>query len=154
MVEMYDGKPYPLVPVGAGKFRDAEGIAINTFAGRDGQTLTYYEVPTDFEVVGERRAQWKPRRADLAGAVGRYCTPEVPVCWSLLLVGDTLVLRRAGFPDRNLSPAFADAFSLIDEDEIGSRSMRLVLQRAHYTSIHGFSISRGRVTGLLLKRDG
>ena len=127
LAEVYDGKSYALVPSGEGRFRDAEGLVSYTFSGPDRQTLTYHEVPTDFTAVGERRAQWLPSSAELSGAVGRYCTPEVPVCWSLLLVDGGIVLRRPRFRDRALSPAFADAFSVVDTDEIGTRTMRILL---------------------------
>lgn len=152
LVELSDGKPYPLIPTGVGKFRDPEGTATYTFAGRDGHLLTYYEIPTDYTETGERRAQWTPTRTDLALAVGRYCNPDVRVCWSLLLVGHNLVLRRAGFPDRILSAAMADVFSVVDADEIGTRSMRVVLQRTPNASISGFSVFRGRLSGLLFER--
>jgi len=152
LVEVFDGKPYALLPTGEGKFRDAEGLISYTFIGPDRQTLTYHEVPTDFTAVGERRAQWLPSSAELAGAVGRYCTTEVPVCWSLLLVDGGIVLRRPRFPDRALSPAFADAFSVVDTDKIGTRTMRIVLQRAPHGAITGLSVFRGRVGRLLFER--
>lgn len=152
LFELSNGKPYPLIPVGEGKFRDPEGTATYTFAGPERHTLTYYEIPADYTETGERRAQWTPTLADLTLAVGRYCTPEVPVCWSLLLVGNNLVLRRAGFPDRVLSAATPNVFSVVDADEIGTRSMRMVLQRAPNASISGFSVFRGRLGGLLFER--
>jgi hypothetical protein len=153
LAEMYGGKPYPMIPVGEGKFRNLEGNTTYTFAGLARGTLTYHERPTQFTAVGQRRAPWKPGRTDLTAAVGRYCTAEVPVCWSLLLVGERMVLRRPGFPDRPLIPAFADAFSLVQMDEIGERSMRILLQRAPDGSISALSVFRGRVSRLLFERS-
>ena len=141
-----------MIPINSGKFRDAEGTAIYTFSGQGDNTLTYHEIPTDYDVTGERRSQWMPTRADLASVIGRYCTPDVPVCWSFLMVDENMVLRRPGFPDRTLKPAFADAFSTVDVDEIGTRSMRIILERAHDSSILGMKIFRGRVSGLAFKK--
>ena len=152
LVEIEGGKAYPLVPIGLGRFRNPEGTATYSFDGRDGRMLTYYEVPTDFTAVGERRPQWSPRRAELQGSVGKFCSPEVPVCWSLLFVGDVLVLRRPRFPDAILSPAYPGTFLLVDSDEIGTRSMRLVLQRSANSPVQGFSVFRGRVGGVSFQR--
>ena len=153
LVEVYDDRPYVLVPTGDGTFRDAEGNATYTFAGPGRQTLTYRELPTGFTATGERRPHWTPTRSELTRAVGRYCTSEVPVCWSLLLEDGIFVLRRPGFADRALNPAFVDTFSLVDTDAIGKRSMRIGLQRASDGSIVGLSVSRGRVSRLLFQRE-
>jgi hypothetical protein len=48
-----------------------------------------------------------------------------------------------------LEPAWADTFSLIDTDDIGTRTSRLGLRRASDRTITGFTLSRGRVTGLV-----
>jgi hypothetical protein len=76
----------------------------------------------------------------------------VPVCWSLVPRGRSLTLRRPGFPDRALEPAWADTFTLIDTDEIGTRTTRLGLRRAPDGTITSFTLSRGRVTGLVFTK--
>lgn len=153
LVEFEGGKAYPLVPLGSGRFRNPDGTATYSFSGRNARTLTYHEVPTEFTAVGERRPHWSPSWAELQGAVGKFCSPEVPVCWSLLLVGDGLMLRRPMFPDAILSPAYPGTFSLVDADDIGIRSMRLVLQRSADTSVQGLSVYRGRVSGVSFQRS-
>lgn len=153
LVEVYDGKPYPMTAVGLGKFRDAEGTASYSFSGRGGSTLTYHEVPTGLTAIGERRPEWAPTLRELRGAVGRYCNTEVPVCWSLLLKGNKLLLRRPRFPVATLAPAYPGTFFLVETDEIGTRSMRLVLHPSSAQASGGaFSVFRGRVSNVLFRR--
>jgi hypothetical protein len=47
-----------------------------------------------------------------------------------------------------LEPAWADTFTLVDTDDIGTRTMRLALRRGAAGTITGFLVSRGRITGL------
>jgi hypothetical protein len=152
LVEVYNGTAYPMIPVGLGKFRNDEGTATYSFSGPEARTLTYHEVPTDFTDVGERRPQWVPTTSELRQAVGRYCNDEVPVCWSLLFRGHGLLLRRPGFADAPLSPAYPGTFSLVDKDDIGTRSMRLVLLPSVDGSIARFSVFRGRVSDVVFQR--
>jgi CubicO group peptidase (beta-lactamase class C family) len=152
LVEVYDGTAYPMIPIGSGKFRNDEGTATYSFSGPEARTLTYHEVPTDFTDVGERRPQWSPTTQELRQAVGRYCNDEVPVCWSLLLKRNALLLRRPGFADAALSPAYPGTFSLVDKNDIGTRSMRLILLRSLDGSIGRLSVFRGRVSDVVFER--
>jgi CubicO group peptidase (beta-lactamase class C family) len=152
LVEVYDGKAYPMVPVGSGQFRNPEGTASYSFSGPKAHTLTYHEVPTDFTETVERRPEWLPTIQELRRAVGRYCNVEIPICWSLLLRGNKLLLRRPRFADATLSPAYPGTFSLVETDDIGTRSMRLVLLRSADGRVGRFSVFRGRVSDVVFER--
>jgi CubicO group peptidase (beta-lactamase class C family) len=149
LVELLQGKADPLIPIAPGHFRSPDGKATYEFSGEGGHVLTYREPAIDHLVTGERRPAWTPLTGALARAAGRYCSAEVPVCWSLLSRGRSLTLRRPGFPDRVLEPAWTDTFTLVDTDDIGTRTTRLGLRRASDGTITGFTLSRGRVTGLV-----
>jgi CubicO group peptidase (beta-lactamase class C family) len=152
LVEVLNGKADPIVPLGSGRFRNPEGTATYSFSGPNEGTLTYHEIPTGYTAVGERRPQWSPSPAELRGAEARYCNAEVPVCWSLRLSGDSLVLQRPKFPDVSLTPAYPGTFSVVDTDEIGTRSMRLTFRGSARAPVRSFSVSRGRVSGVLFER--
>jgi hypothetical protein len=152
LVEVYDGRAYPMLPVGSGKFRNPEGTTSYSFSGPEARTLTYHEVPTDFTETVERRPEWSPTIEELRAAVGRYCNVEVPVCWSLLLRGKKLLLRRPRFADATLSSAYPGTFSLVETDDIGTRSLRLVLLRSADGSVGRFSVFRGRVSDVVFER--
>ena len=153
LVELLEGgKVDPLIPVAIGRFRSPDGKSTYEFSGEDDQVLKYEESANDYAVTGERRPAWVRSSVDLTEAAGRYCTAEVPVCWSLVSNGTSLTLRRPGFPDRVLEPAWRDTFTLVDTDDIGTRTMRLGLRRASDQTITGFNLSRARITGLLFER--
>lgn len=152
LVEVYNGKADPIFPVGSGKFRSAEGTATYTFSGPGYGTLTYHEIPTGFTAVGERRPQWSPAPKELQNAVGRYCNSEVPVCWTLLLAGDKLLLRRPAFRDAVLHPAYSGTFWLVDADDVGTRFTRIVLNRPTEPTARSFAVYRGRVSGVVFDR--
>jgi CubicO group peptidase (beta-lactamase class C family) len=152
LVELLEGKADPLIPVARGRFRSPDGKGTYEFSGERDHVLTYREPAVDHVFTGERRPAWTPSSAVLASTAGRYCSPEVPVCWSLLPRARSLTLRRSGFPDRVLEPAWADTFTLIDTDDIGTRTMRLGLRRASDGTITGFNLSRGRITGLVFDK--
>jgi hypothetical protein len=152
-LEAIDGRSaYPLVPIGSGRFRSPDGIETYTFSGPEGRTLTYHEIPTNSTTVSERRPQWSPSRAELQPVVGRFCNSEVPVCWSLQLVGDRLMLRRPNFPDSILTPVYPGTFFHLDRDDLGTRSMRIVLQHSGRVPMRSFSVIRGRVSDVLFER--
>jgi hypothetical protein len=151
-VELFQGKADPLIPVATGHFRSPDGKATYEFSGEGDHLLTYREPAIDHVVTGERRAAWTPSAGALARAAGRYCSAEVPVCWSLLSRGRSLTLRRPGFPDRVLEPAWTDTFTLVDTDDIGTRTMRLELRHASNGTTTSFKLSRGRITGLVFDK--
>jgi hypothetical protein len=152
LVVVDGGSTNPLIPIGSGKFRSPDGVETYTFSGPEGRTLTYHEIPTNSTTVSERRPQWSPSGAELQRTVGRFCNSEVPVCWSLQLVGDRLMLRRPNFPDAILTPVYPGTFFHLDKDDLGTRSMRIVLQHSGQTLVRSFSVIRGRVSGVLFER--
>jgi CubicO group peptidase (beta-lactamase class C family) len=98
LVELLEGNADPVIPIAPGRFRSPDGKATYEFSGEDNHILTYREPAIDHVVTGERRSAWTPPPAVLTGAGGRYCTAEVPVCWSLLPRSGSLTLQRQGFP--------------------------------------------------------
>lgn len=149
--ELYGGKFYPLVPVGPRQFRDKDNPATYSFSGPDGGSLTYQEPATDYLRRAERRRPWTPAAHELQSLVGRYCSSEVDVCWTINRDGAELWLVRPGFPREMLEPAFADTFRMVDRHWIGERNVRLAVER-HDGRIEGFRVSRGRVRNLLFER--
>jgi hypothetical protein len=152
LVELLEGNADPLIPVAPSRFRSPDGKATYEFSGEGGHVLTYREPAVEHVVTGERRPAWMPSTGAVARAAGHYCSAEVPVCWSLVPRGRSLTLRRPGFPDRALEPAWADTFTLIDTDDIGTRTTRLGLRRAPDGTITCFTLSRGRVTDLVFTK--
>jgi hypothetical protein len=62
------------------------------------------------------------------------------------------MLRRPNFPDAILTPVYPGTFFHLDKDDLGTRSMRIVLQYSGQTLVRSFSVIRGRVSGVLFER--
>lgn len=152
LVEHLNGNADPLIPTAPDRFRSPDGKARYVFSGENGQTLTYSEPSVGLVSSGTRQPPWSPSAHELARFAGTYCTSEVPVCWTLQARGGSLRLRRPGFADRTLQPAWPGTFSLVDSDDIGARTMRLTVPVTTNGEIGSFAISRGRISGLSFER--
>lgn len=151
LAELYGGKLYPMTPLSDGRFRDALGTGYYSFTGPGGNVLTHEA--DGIRRRAERRPPWSPTADDLRQAIGRYCSSEVEVCWSIERRDDALWLVRPSFARTQLAPAFADTFRFIDRHWIGARNARLTLERNPQGRISGLRVSRGRVRNLLFERS-
>lgn len=152
LAEIYDGKPYPMIPTGPGRFRNEDGEVTYSFTGRNGDLLTYHEAPTNYTQRAQRRPAWTPSAADMRQLGGRYCSSEADACWSIETGGAQAWLIRPGFPRMLLKPAFADTFRFVDNHWIGTRNVRITIERHRQDGISGFRVSRARVRNVLFKR--
>jgi hypothetical protein len=72
--------------------------------------------------------------------------------WSIDLIDGKLRVRRNGFEDKALEPSYLDGFYFTHSDETTDVTYLLNFQRAKDGKINQFTVSSGRLAGIVFIR--
>ncbi|HXU40110.1 MAG TPA: serine hydrolase domain-containing protein [Blastocatellia bacterium] len=156
-LEMKDGKlmaamgpGLPLLPMTKDRFQVAGAPATVSFEGAANGHPERMLVLNDgekealvFEYVA---ASTPPSAASLAEYSGVYYSEELDTRYTVLLKGETLVVRRRKFEDMKLAPKSPDEFVVAD---IGS----IKFTRDSEKRVAGFEINAGRIRHLRFSKE-
>ena len=139
--------------VDAGDEIEMKPISENEFYG------TFYGIDIEFlfddssfhlKISGRDRGQlhkfepFAPTPTQLAEYAGDYYSEELDVTYRIEVVDNELHTRARNVPDDPLRPALEDEFNL--------NALKLLFQRAEDGMVSGFTISAGRVKGILFEK--
>jgi hypothetical protein len=100
----------------------------------------------------ERRPQPNLRPDQLKEYVGTYYSDEIDVLWSIDLVEGKLRVRRKRFEDKTLEPSSLNGFYFTHSDDTTDITYLLNFQRAKDGKINQFTVSAGRLAGIVFTR--
>jgi CubicO group peptidase (beta-lactamase class C family) len=147
-------KVFPLVYVSKGRFFNQDERLLYSFSETSPDIMSLeITVPGTTELYkADRRPQSKSQPEQLREYTGTYYSSELEISWSIDLDGGKLRIHRKGFEDKALEPSYLDGFYFTHSDETTDITYLLKFERAKNGKINQFTVSSGRLAGIVFTR--
>ena len=148
------GKQFPLAYISKGRFFDKEEELVYAFK-TTGKGIVSVEMTVPGTIgseKAERRQSANPTPDQLQQYVGEYNSNELDLVWSFYVKDGKLLVRRKKFEDSILEPVYADGFSFNYADDTGNFRYLVNFKRAEDGTINKFTVTSGRLVGIVFNR--
>ena len=147
-------KVFPLVYISEGQFFNKDEELVYTFSGdRSGTVSLDVTVPGTTELYKAERKPMPDLSPDrLQQYVGSYYSDELDLTWFIYPDNGKLRVRLKKFEDQMIEPSYLDGFYFTHSDETTSSTYLLNFQRAKDKRINQFTVSSGRLSGVVFTR--
>jgi hypothetical protein len=147
-------KVFPLVYVSKGRFFNQDERLLYSFSETHPDVMSLeITVPGTTELYkAERKPQAKSQSEQLREYAGTYYSSELEISWTIDSVDGKLRVRRKRFEDKALEPSYLDGFYFTYSDDTTNVTYLLNFQRAKDGTINQFTVSSGRLAGIVFSR--
>jgi hypothetical protein len=147
-------KVFPLVYVSKGRFFNQDERLLYSFSETHPDVMSLeITVPGTTELYkAERKPQAKSQSEQLREYAGTYYSSELEISWTIDSVDGKLRVRRKRFEDKALEPSYLDGFYFTYSDDTTNVTYLLNFQRAKDGTINQFTVSSGRLAGIVFTR--